>query len=208
MTKQIITVLGIAVVIFLVLVATQFPPLWSLMSTRAPRPEITHGEFAFRLEYEIHGERVVIEDIVIVEYGGTSWNAGFGNYNVWNSRLESENYLIELYKSDTEIVFINILRHLRGGYLLGREEVNINSNEINIELPTVVRVRLDDERLSIAQESEVVHFFSDDDQRPDLNLFGGGTGSVGRITEEELLSVYGIQLIKFEHDPPIANSFR
>ena len=33
-----------------------------------PTPEITHGSFPFRLEYEIDGERFVIEDTLIAEY--------------------------------------------------------------------------------------------------------------------------------------------
>jgi len=36
-----------------------------------PEPEITYGEFPFRLEYEIDGERFVIEDVVIVEFMGS-----------------------------------------------------------------------------------------------------------------------------------------
>ena len=43
-----------------------------------PRPEITYGEFPFRIEYEINGEMVVIEDAVICEFDGfqPDWGGG------------------------------------------------------------------------------------------------------------------------------------
>ncbi|WP_350339123.1 hypothetical protein [Paenibacillus polymyxa] len=34
------------------------------------RPEITYGKFPFRLEYEINGQRKVIQDTLICEYDG------------------------------------------------------------------------------------------------------------------------------------------
>jgi len=204
MMKQLVIILGIGILIFLVLVATQFPPLWSLMSARAPRPEITYGEFAFRLEYEINGEAIVIEDSVIVEYGGTSWDAGIGNHNVWNSRLASGGpEIIELYRSDTTVVFIRILGILRGGYLLGSDSDTIQDDSY-IELPSVIRLNLNEELLTSQQERERDTFFSDTVE-PNWRFFIG-TGF--QIEEKELLDTYGIRLISFEYDPPIINSFR
>lgn len=37
-------------------------------------PEITYGEFPFRIEYEIHGERVIIEDTIICKFDGFNLN--------------------------------------------------------------------------------------------------------------------------------------
>ena len=96
---MIVVLLVVGGILFAFLLVTQFPPLWSALSASAPRPEIRHGEFAFRLKYEINGETIVVEDIVIAEHGGTSWNAGIGNHNVWDSRLRSGNEIIELYRS-------------------------------------------------------------------------------------------------------------
>jgi len=199
MMKQLVIILGIGILIFLVLVATQFPPLWSLMSERAPRPEITHGEFAFRLEYEINGETIVIEDTVIVEHGGTSWDAGIGNHNVWNNHLASGgSEIIELYRSDTNVVFIRILGILRGDFLLGGDTIR---DDLYIELPNVTRLRLNEEGLFSQQARELQTFFSGDN--PNWRFFGGARW---RIDEDELFNIYGIKLVSFEYDSPIINN--
>lgn len=42
---------------------TQLPP-------NPPSPQIKHGEFSFRLEYEISGERKIVEDTLICDFDG------------------------------------------------------------------------------------------------------------------------------------------
>lgn len=187
--------------IFIILLATQFPPLWSLLSPSAPRPEIKYGEFAFRLEYEDNGEIVIVEDVVIVEYGGTKWNAGSLNSNVWNNHLESGNELIELYRSDTEVIFIPILSVLRGDYLL---ESTFTRGAWYREIPDVTRISLHDENLSSYQEENRETFFLDGV----ASNWRGFFGTRWRIDEDELFETYGIRLISFECDPPIENSFK
>ena len=46
------------------------------------KPVIRHGEFPFRLEYEINGEVKVIEDTLIFDYRGTR-NTGAGKVRNW-----------------------------------------------------------------------------------------------------------------------------
>ncbi|MFX3673182.1 MAG: hypothetical protein ACE3JQ_01870 [Paenisporosarcina sp.] len=65
-----------------------------------PRPEITYGEFPFRLEYEINGERKVIQDTIICEYDGIGSNIGQGKFRKWKQRLASGNENITLLKVD------------------------------------------------------------------------------------------------------------
>lgn len=36
-----------------------------ILGPKPPRPAITRGEFDFRLEYEVDGERIVIEDTIV-----------------------------------------------------------------------------------------------------------------------------------------------
>ncbi|MCQ4936305.1 hypothetical protein [Anaerotignum propionicum] len=45
-----------------------------------PVPKITHGEFPFRLEFEIDGKTVVVEDTLICEYDGVGMDEGRGNF--------------------------------------------------------------------------------------------------------------------------------
>lgn len=61
-----------------------------------PRPEITYGEFSFRLEYEINGERKVIQDTLICEFDGFGADEGRGKYRKWKKRLASGNERITL----------------------------------------------------------------------------------------------------------------
>ena len=183
--------------LFLFSIVTFFPPVWSLLSPRAPRPEIRHGEFAFRLEYEIDGELIVVEDVIIVEHAGTRWDAGIGNHNVWSSRLASGKYRIELYRSDTEAVFIRILGVLSGSYLLGSDTNRNNPRE----LPEISTLNVNDKpTMTTWQQERMLRFFSGEYEEEDFRGW--------QISDEELLSEYGIRLISFEYDPPIVNRFR
>lgn len=63
-----------------------------------PKPEITYGEFPFRLEYEIHGKRKIIQDTLICEYDGIGSDEGRGKYRKWKQRLKSGDKRITLIK--------------------------------------------------------------------------------------------------------------
>lgn len=71
-----------------------------------PLPEITYGEFPFRLEYELNEELHVIEDTLIVEFDGFGMNEGIGRYRRWTSRLASgEDLVLLLEVSDNKQIF-------------------------------------------------------------------------------------------------------
>lgn len=77
------------------------------MSTQPnpPKPEITYGEFPFRLEYEINGEHCVVEDTIICEFDGIGAGSN-GKYRKWKERLASGNEGVLLYNvSATEKLF-------------------------------------------------------------------------------------------------------
>ena len=59
-----------------------------LLLPNPPRPAITHGEFPFWVEYEIDGERFVVEDVFIAEFDGFGRNLGQGAYRRWNGWLK------------------------------------------------------------------------------------------------------------------------
>lgn len=60
-----------------------------LFNPNPPAPDITYGEFPFRLVYEIDGETKVIEDTVICEFDGFKNMGSAGNKRVWKSQLKS-----------------------------------------------------------------------------------------------------------------------
>ena len=91
--KPIVTVLLLTTVLIVLMIACVLVLPWMLLylgiafSPDPPRPEITRGEFPFRLEYEIDGKRVVIEDTLICEFDGFGMNEGAGKYRKWKGRL-------------------------------------------------------------------------------------------------------------------------
>jgi hypothetical protein len=100
MNNSKIVVLIILAVVGFFLIPLIAMPISSLLMPNPPLPEITYGEFPFRLEYEINGDAVVIEDTVICEFDGLefSWG-GEGKFRKWKSRLASGsqgNYLLLL----------------------------------------------------------------------------------------------------------------
>jgi len=54
-----------------------------------PLPEITRGEFPFRVEYTIDGETFIVEDVYIAEFAGLGFSAGVGRYRRWNGYIQS-----------------------------------------------------------------------------------------------------------------------
>jgi len=97
-------------------------------------PEITHGEFPFRLEYEIDGEIVVVEDTIICDFDGFGWDAGSGKHRKWKERLASGNEGVILLKvDDTKEIYLGIgsARYYMGD--LFESEV-INNNSIRVSL--------------------------------------------------------------------------
>jgi hypothetical protein len=63
-------------------------------------PEKTHGEFPFRLEYEVNGQRKVIKDTLICDYDGIGLDEGRGKFRKWKERLASGNKRTTLLKID------------------------------------------------------------------------------------------------------------
>ena len=55
------------------------------LSPGPEKPEIPYGEFPFKLVYEINGERIEIDDVLVIEHLGQDWNEGSGKYNEWHT---------------------------------------------------------------------------------------------------------------------------
>ncbi len=69
---------------------------WSIMyiggvlSEDPPQPEYQYGEFPFKIVYEFNGEKIILEDVLVIEHKGvSSWSTGRGKQNVWNVYLKS-----------------------------------------------------------------------------------------------------------------------
>ncbi len=86
--KIVLYFIGIVCIMPILIAAVRFLPFAMHGLSHTPRPAITYGEFPFRLEYEINGEIVVVEDTVICEFDGFEVNAQ-GKYRKWKQCLAS-----------------------------------------------------------------------------------------------------------------------
>ena len=62
--------------------------LW--LSPAPPKPEITYGEFDFKLVYEIDGEIQTIEDTIICEFDGFNIDEASGKTRRWKEEFKNE----------------------------------------------------------------------------------------------------------------------
>ena len=60
------------------------------------KPEITHGEFPFKIVYEVQGEIFEIEDTAICDYTGIELSEFWGKRRTWELELQSGNEQIIL----------------------------------------------------------------------------------------------------------------
>ena len=104
-TKKVIIRLLIAVVsVWAILeVLLSVMVLFSLFIEQKP-PQITDGEFPFVVEYEIDGERYIIEDTVVCSFVGYDHSAWFAKPRTWNEYLKSgdEDKRIILHEENNE----------------------------------------------------------------------------------------------------------
>ena len=107
--KVIIILMGSCVICTLAILALFFGTLYFNIKRlpEPPKPEITYGEFPFRLVYEINGEQKVVEDTLICEYDGIEIDAGRLKHREWKEYLKSGKERIVLLKVDekTEIYY-------------------------------------------------------------------------------------------------------
>ena len=155
------------------------------LSPNLAKPEITYGEFPFRLVYEINGERIVIEDSLICEFKGFGANEGTGKYRQWSKRLESGGQELILLEVDEPIgkmkswnVTYQIIYYNPGSswYYMG-------------DIGDVVTYRHDFPNASYYEEYE------------------DGSTMRGVVSADELFSRFGIVLIDWEPSEPISNDF-
>ena len=176
-------VIGIALLVVLIpplCLAFLFtiPYIVSYRQPDPPRPEITYGEFPFRIEYEINGELIIIEDSVICEFDGffVSWG-GDGKTRQWKVSFASGRKS-EIFKSSAYLLIDEVDQICfslgDGKYYMGDVERPYNQSLYAIK---IIRGP-------------------------------GGSLRLPRIDSYELLNTYDIKIISYEISPPIVNSFK
>lgn len=156
-------------------------------------PKITYGEFPFAVEYEMDGEKFVIEDTVICEFNGyldipnspnqyIDWNLTIKNrpddYNIKLVHLGYFNdaLLAEGEKSMDTAVYLNVGSP---NYYMG----NPSFSPIETDAPCIIYTEL----------------------VPGDNIFETIKQKVLKFEEAE--EMFGIKITKFEFSKPIENTF-
>ncbi len=97
----------------------------TLLSPNPPKPKVKYGEFPFKIEYEINGEKKLIKDSVICEFDGIEWNESRGKFRKWKWHLKSGN-------STDLVIFSKINSTFHIYYYVGSPEYymgDVNKNE-------------------------------------------------------------------------------
>ena len=156
-----------------------------------PRPEITSGEFPFRLEYELDGEHHVIEDTLLAEFDGivgalpTPGAIKFPVRRWRGTLLYNDEYIDAAYVVYPEIS------------IKQTEDIQIGFS------PGIAEWYMGD--ISVLSAQHVPHFkFSR------VEIGNGQWGSI-RVhvndKDHELFVEHGITIIRWEYTPPIVNHF-
>lgn len=91
----------LAVVLFFILSPYIILVLGVLFEPNPPVPQITYGEFPFTIVYEVAGETIEYNDVVICEYEGIESFGTAGKKRTWSRKLKSGNDCIILLQSET-----------------------------------------------------------------------------------------------------------
>jgi len=158
-----------------------------------PEPQIREGEFPFVVEYEMNGERYLIEDTVVCTYDGYDWSNNFAVFGypyrrTWGASLKSgdkSKRLIIEFEPNTESLLVKgrinmessvILHYGYGGYYLGDPE--------DCESGPCFRYV---EHYKISERESYLNYTP--------------------LTNEQLEHIFGIKILKFEFSAPIENTF-
>ena len=177
----VVVILSGIVVVLLLCIPWLVLMIGGYLSANPPAPQATHGEFPFRLEYEIYGERFIVEDTLICDFAGFGFSTGKGEkFRKWKTQLESGNNRITLLKADgIEIFFFPVKTDSSlGGFFMGDNRKYHPGNE-NSTFPNAL--------------------YTTDFDNKQVNAY--------IISAEDMWERYNLRLISWEITPPIQNTF-
>lgn len=188
--KKMILIISISIVSLVILVGIFYLLVISgVIFSFGPtpeKPEITYGEFPFKLVYELDGETKVIEDTIICEFDGFVNRGTAGKARRWKTTLKSGN---------EQLTLLN-LRPLEETNELGQTVL-----ELYFYYGTAAYYMGDNDN-PFAREAQGFDYVSYKFQTAD-----GKTGKSG-YEAEKAYEKYKIKLISWESSPPIQNRFK
>ncbi len=91
--KKALIIIGIVIATVIILIGILYLFVLSgaifMFNSNPSAPEVTYGEFPFRLVYEINREAKVIEDTILCEFDGFKNLGSAGNYRKWKIFMKS-----------------------------------------------------------------------------------------------------------------------
>lgn len=173
-------ILGSILVIFVSAFVVSLPwtiiYLGGVLSKDPPKPEVSYGEFPFKIVYEFdNGERMFFEDILVIDYEGVYWNEATAKHNRWNAYLKSKDRdLICSDNNDCSVAFAaDGKRQIR--FYLGNCEYYMG---------------LDENQSSLSKKGLVPG-----------DVYDVSTGNI--ITDDELYNIFGIKIVEKQVPLPI-----
>ena len=169
-------------VVFLIMIVSCVP---TLFSGCVKEPVVTEGEFPIYLEYEMNGERYVIEDVVVCNFKKidttsirpSRWYSASLKYKSKRTIISfEENTESKLTKGRINEESSVLLCIGDGGYYLGDPDEKDRGPYIGYH--EVYKT-----------EPKVTH------------------NRITKLTNEQLEEIFGIKIIKFEFSEPIENTF-
>ena len=152
------------------------------------KPKVARGEFPIRLEYEIDGQIVVIDDILLCEYDGFGANEGNGKYRKWKKSLSDGREHITLLEHENAIP----IREWKSDEIAIYQEIFFNPGAAGYYMGDTEQIK-----------TNSVAF-------PDASYFEkyeDGSTMSGTIAAEELYDTFAIKLLDWACAQPIKNEF-
>ena len=157
----------------------------TMVSCGIKEPVITEGEFPIYLEYEINGERYIIEDVVVCSFRKID-TTGLIPSRAYSISLKNE--------SDQTLISFeeNTVSKLTKGRINEKASVKLHLGNGGYYLG-------DPER-----QDSVPYIFYDETYKTEPKVTHN---DVTKLTNEQLEEIFGIKIIRFEFGSPIENTF-
>ena len=201
--KIIVAVIAFVLVCIIGFLIVAFP--WILLavglylSPAPPKPEITYGEFDFKLVYEIDGEIRTIEDTIICEFDGFNIDERRSKTRRWKDEFKNEQNN-ELYAWRVEQIDNPDSNEYKGGR---KPDYNY-----------IVMKNIDNYKVLLSVDNAYCFMGEPDYKRtapiePSINVYDKNTCYyIDPEYKEEFLEAHDFKIISWECDEPIENTFR
>ncbi len=150
-------------------------------------PQITYGEFPFYVEYEMNGQRYVIEDTILCEFTGIHYDSTtLTQRRTWDMRLKSGN----------EFRYV-LFSEKNAPSVLKPKRMNVET-ELWLDYGSPEYYMGDSAGTSASFE-----------YREEWKISEKGTDTEDtKLNQKELEKHFGIKVIRFEFSKPIKNKFK